>query len=661
MVSRLEMVFLANVVLKLTNYIDIHNFILVSHNCYESVKSLKTTPKLSSAIDLSWFLSHFYLDTVDFDEVQIPVEKYISSVQCIRNPNFLEDAIAGKLTQSYADTIFPKVVSLSLLYPVYEKDDPCNNLIISNSKKFMSLRRLSGDLEQISLFLKNLTDNGEAIGTKYPNLIVIDSYLESTIVLNETTLNLLRSVELYLKKSYNEKVCYVVAEVPEDRSLIDFVKKGKFYCKNAGSVMCNKDDIFGVCGDFELSGEVERKGEDLKILNERIGANLDAASAFSLTHKYMSNTEYSLELPDSVREYNICVSSLPELVDANYFKYPINFNKIEVLKLVSVSNVSLEVTNALNCLELKSCDFCVFTNDEDSLIAIEEIFVEDSKHIRFLTHSEAIVENVHLFSDTEIDFNWSIKNTENVEIVESRNVGFVGGIFSASCIFHVERSTDTVIKNGEQIASYIKEVNVANFVIGNTGETKSCVLANKHFVCHSVDYLINNHFSCYNEVTENVRSFRPERIVLFTINNFNETSAKVPYFEVKEKGCMLSLGLYDTKGSALTNSTYPIHVGWENGSLGIHTDDWCLYGLDIGGEGENVNVAFDKFESCECVIGCGYNNTRKEVFFTLNGKIVKKIEIPWKNIGAAFAVQRLGTLFVNTGDQKFTFDIENYK
>ena len=113
---------------------------------------------------------------------------------------------------------------------------------------------------------------------------------------------------------------------------------------------------------------------------------------------------------------------------------------------------------------------------------------------------------------------------------------------------------------------------------------------------------------------------------------------------------ILSLGLIDA-------SVYEYNsggIGWEKGSIAIHSDDGKLF--NENGIGKRCVKPFDYGEH---VIGCAYDIKAKEVFWTKNGKkFTKPIQINFADISAAFAISQFTSIEINYGNKPFMFDLE---
>ena len=125
------------------------------------------------------------------------------------------------------------------------------------------------------------------------------------------------------------------------------------------------------------------------------------------------------------------------------------------------------------------------------------------------------------------------------------------------------------------------------------------------------------------------------------------------YFEVTVEKCTPQPRL--AFGFAPADYTITSLPGWDEHGYGLHCDDGYLYSIAVTG-GRRPFAALDV--QAGTVIGCGFDRRKKEIFFTLNGRMlgVAVDRIEESNFHATVGMQTTGdTCTVNFGQQPFAY------
>ncbi|KAL7716692.1 hypothetical protein QTN25_005985 [Entamoeba marina] len=110
---------------------------------------------------------------------------------------------------------------------------------------------------------------------------------------------------------------------------------------------------------------------------------------------------------------------------------------------------------------------------------------------------------------------------------------------------------------------------------------------------------------------------------------------------------IVSIGLINNVDYIINN-----HVGWRNGTIGIHSDDGKLF--NSSGVGSFLLDTLNKGD----VIGVGWDVKALKIFFTKNGKLVYTGSSNQIQYYPAIGVEGVGQcVMVNFGDKPFMFDI----
>ncbi|EKE42354.1 hypothetical protein ENUP19_0163G0006 [Entamoeba nuttalli] len=125
-------------------------------------------------------------------------------------------------------------------------------------------------------------------------------------------------------------------------------------------------------------------------------------------------------------------------------------------------------------------------------------------------------------------------------------------------------------------------------------------------------------------------------------------STLIEYIEVKVKGKkpVISIGVVENE-----NIDRNAHVGWNNGTVGFHSDDGKLFN-------ENGNgVIFNEPYKASDVIGCGYIHEINCLFYTRNGMLIKIIPLSCEMNYFGIGLREYETVTINSGKTPFVFDL----
>ncbi|ELP91136.1 hypothetical protein EIN_270220 [Entamoeba invadens IP1] len=151
---------------------------------------------------------------------------------------------------------------------------------------------------------------------------------------------------------------------------------------------------------------------------------------------------------------------------------------------------------------------------------------------------------------------------------------------------------------------------------------------------------------------------QPTQMKVVTETGVKVLPALLRYFEISTEGVSLfSFGLCMNEfiDTFMTGDT--THVGWTDGSVGYHGDDGYLFKGD--GNGKKYGPAFGVTKNKTNVVGCAYDITNQTVFFTFNGKALKRIKFETEeNIDAVIVLENFKTIKINQGEEKFVFNVE---
>ncbi|OQS02837.1 hypothetical protein THRCLA_04834 [Thraustotheca clavata] len=186
-------------------------------------------------------------------------------------------------------------------------------------------------------------------------------------------------------------------------------------------------------------------------------------------------------------------------------------------------------------------------------------------------------------------------------------------------------------------------------------------------------HILNNSMlrSFLRGAVDSVRSYK----ALPVLSSASALGIQVSYYEVTQiKGCA-SVGIASVHDKPSMNAYgfgMDDHVGWKGISFGYHSHDGTFVAhngeANYGGVRSSFGPGFGKDNESNpdgSTVGCGFNHATRELFFTLNGRMIgaPPVLIPMENVryAAAIALHSFNdSCVLNLGAAAFSFDIEEY-
>ena len=141
---------------------------------------------------------------------------------------------------------------------------------------------------------------------------------------------------------------------------------------------------------------------------------------------------------------------------------------------------------------------------------------------------------------------------------------------------------------------------------------------------------------------------------LARINNKNQfiSTTSLRYFELEVEGMTtISIGIIDQLKYKKEKN---MHIGWRDYSVGYHSDDGEIHSVQ---QCYPTEFRFGEIIGMKNIVGVGFLIDTNEVFFTCDGVLVKKIQVPYLFISAAIAVERCPPMSINLGEKHFAFNL----
>jgi len=152
--------------------------------------------------------------------------------------------------------------------------------------------------------------------------------------------------------------------------------------------------------------------------------------------------------------------------------------------------------------------------------------------------------------------------------------------------------------------------------------------------------------------------------------NLGTSYPTVMYYELSviKVGNIINSSAGNAVGFILHRFSILNHMaGWDKGTFGYHSDDGCIFHNNKGSYFSCVGRPYGPpYQRQGDVIGCGYNCTTQEIFFTHNGKYLS-VAFKIKGTVTSEDIQPLITLHepscllsINLGNQPFQFPLHSY-
>ncbi|ELP90017.1 hypothetical protein EIN_403510 [Entamoeba invadens IP1] len=93
------------------------------------------------------------------------------------------------------------------------------------------------------------------------------------------------------------------------------------------------------------------------------------------------------------------------------------------------------------------------------------------------------------------------------------------------------------------------------------------------------------------------------------------------------------------------------HIGWEEGCIGMHSDDGRIFYMN--GSGNKLTTPFTDGDT----MGCGFTYKTQKIFFTRNGKFLGLMNFVSGLVLPAVCVEYAESVKINTGKEPFLFDV----
>ncbi|EDR23703.1 hypothetical protein EDI_167520 [Entamoeba dispar SAW760] len=714
--SVFEVVYLAKILLKFSTSNDVKNFIMVSHKCEEAVKCLKVNPCFINDNSFKWFLNHFQVETIDFDNCFFNEIEVFKRCKLIRNPLFEIFMKNGQLNEEFISCVFPKVKRLYIQKRMIECDDEKNDqlfketfsVIIRYSKLFDQLDFLEGDLEWITMFMENYTNNGVDIYIKMPKIIHITSYNGFAIKLDETVISLIERLEKCIPNNGLSNVSLLVLQHPENKEVLIHFKKIRYYYRFISDEMCNeyRDHLDVEKGTSFINGAMK---------NNSMNEIIEKSYPILVFYRYVQNREKeNWTVPNCIKiirfERNKTQWGLSQKVNVRME----NVEQCVVCDCISLS-FELDTFFSLKELSIQMSESIQFTQIQFN--QLNKLFINNSSKIRFIDCTFNVLKEVKVFNSRRILIPSNLNGIEEISLVNCEDCTF--NIFSfknkkvyieESYVNFGQQKVDDSGINNEPLQQFNNNIKfnaqqtdtqvVSSFVWNETNENNPMKFANlelsqfKEMIESVFEYPFDK-----NKLDKKVFKVRPfvppissqikiknRKIIqttyisdgdinmavsnnfyteqnkqqlfnFMTLNGECKTIKNIRYFEVKVKGVsFVSIGLIDTKRYFSFDNC---HVGWNQYSIGYHADD----GIIFNGFYNRIqtNLPYGNEVGIENVGGCGYNGKTHEVFFTRNGVIVQSITLDWESISAAIACDRFNEIMVNCGEEPFKFDLSIFE
>ncbi|ELP86010.1 hypothetical protein EIN_234670, partial [Entamoeba invadens IP1] len=313
-----------------------------------ALQSLKKSPVFCYESSAIWFVKHFTPDTFDFANRVMPVIQITDNVKILRFPNFLYDFSINIFDVKLLPDILPKITSFyfggSNIFPINFRPKLIDNLI-DNSQHFVHLKKLEGDIEIITNFIKRYTENG--LKKEGPlKQIVLWSHKDQYIKLSKETFGFLFDIQKCLVP--NKTNVYVICDFFEEnlcfddfKDLVKKFKNFKFYFK---VIYDDKNPFFNTNNVFIENGIIAFRGQ---VCSQTMTKIVEKSAATKVIHVSFVPSPTSWKLPPNVTEYILTQS---DYVKKTFFDFTDDVSNVIRMKIDNSRGV--DFSNNFNKLEV---------------------------------------------------------------------------------------------------------------------------------------------------------------------------------------------------------------------------------------------------------------------------------------------------------------------
>ncbi|KAL7712083.1 B30.2/SPRY domain-containing protein [Entamoeba marina] len=662
---------------------DVFNFMMVCKKAEDTIKSLKVNPFFGNYPSQEKFMKHFNVETIKCGANGFFSPKMYDNVKFIRYPMWYD---LKKEDRSIAKKLLPKVTLLSLYYSLNNSQrNKVNDFFIKEAIQFTSLQKIEGAIEYIVKFFENYTEKGEMMYVNFPKKVKILTSRGYAITFDEEFLGLMKQLLSYIPDNGLTTIDVIVYVNPpeEDNDLLKELLKSKRVNYHYRVIDSNQTTTCEDClccydGNVLVDGyvngdrfnEIFEKSYTTKCVIRNLEDSKEALTwnvPECISSIELSGSQYfGMLFGNRLKTFNANISMIQELSlkEVRYVNFPfilINLVKIKVEK----SNYCKFILNSpkLKHISLRDVKNCSFTN---SIESVKEIVISKVNNcvfpfVSFENRSIHIEDSNNLcFGEKKVNF---FDDFENSEEENDREV--VENVQSPLKFMEIELNdfnklvADCLIYPSEiDLKKLLKKSTI--FKMRSFHPQTSRVKVDGNVIQrvnpqgeNGIDLVVSSKFYVYDDDLKVVNPKNP---------NFS-IPAIIRYFEVEVQNyCIISIGLVD---SILYEFKENRHVGWDKNSIGFHSDDGALYIEDGTNPIPNYGKAYGGKNGDRNIVGCGYNTTTKEVFYTVNGTKLKPMKINYQSISVAIGLREFDPITINYGDSPFVFDyyseMEKYK
>ncbi|KAL7712045.1 B30.2/SPRY domain-containing protein [Entamoeba marina] len=631
---------------------DVLNFMMVCKKAEDVIRSLKVNPFFGNYPSLQKFMKHFKISTLQYFKTNTFSPSSCANIKWIRSPlwNDLKEE-----DEEIARQLLPKVTLLSLYHSLTDPNrSRGNNFFIKEATHFTNLQKIEGAIELLLEFFTNYTEKGEMVYVNFPKRIKIETSKGYAISFNKEFFNQMKQLLSYIPNKGLTTIDVVVYKNPpeEDKDLLKELLQSQRVNYHYRVIGSNQTTLYENC----LCCYDGKTFVDGHINGDRFNDVFEKSYTTSCVIRRLSyDKEASIwNIPNCITNIEIDGIRHMEFLFVNNFKtFNANVSMIQQLSIKEINNlnipfpfiniVKIKVEKSSNCkfilnssklehISLKDVTNCLFVNSIDSVkeIVISKVTNCVLPYITFENRS------IHIEDSNNLYFVTNMTKKKNREIVENVR----------SPLEFMEIGLSDFNKLITDCLLYPSKVDFKTLL------TKSSIFKMRTF------HPQTNRVKVEGNVIQRIIPQSEKGVDLVVSSKFYVENDNLMY----RTFCFISVGCIDSISYEFKEN---MHVGWNRGSIGYHSDDGALFISDGINSIENYGKAYGEKNGEKNVVGCGYNTITNEVFFTVNGTKLQPKKIDYKNISAAIGLGKFDPITINYGDSPFVFDyygeMEKYK
>ena len=687
--KQLESIFLMNVAIYFKTYREVFRFIQINHKCFDVVDNMKINPSFNCSASLDSFFKRFQTETVDGMHIFTHLGDRHFNAYFIKNCPFIVKKEDSEEKKQKLINLFPKIQQLDLYHSsltIFPE------IAVEHAIEFDHLDYISGEYSMILEFMKNYTKNGTEMYCRFPKTYYVHSIDEKAISLNPYTAMKIDELLKYIRCNEDVRIIFQFLEYPDESDirvqLVEQLSKKiemKFLTFNYKKEKCFNNTYYNTKSKLIIPDISCVSNNMNEMISENYFSSIQCGIWQGFENIFLQN---EWNVPECVEKMRL------QFIEGDYDTCKnLTTNHLKSLKIVASSYLSFDISDfpLLKNLIVRNCNHIYFNSkkylesksnrlqNKQFISHLEMVKITGCQTCEFCFYSKQL-KTLYLKQLQQVKIIGDLSSCQTIAIVNAEDCKFAIPTFEGKSIFIENVDEKCQFINEEMLqVSPLKYLSIKLSKIPKLLK-KGLYLPDGSIKPPKDDIFVMRKFLNTHERIETVNNMFKKKVELdkinvpfFSDNFFNKISAYgkkmklivkgkektipaiIRYFEMTMNGFnVISIGFVHQQH--YKRNKY--HIGWGTNSIGYHSVDGHLY--KSSGVGTEYFEPFGLNESEVHTVGCGYDSTKREVFFTCDGKKAPSIPCEWIDIAVAFTVRDFEWIDINYGEREFVFDLLSY-